>query len=136
MLKLSKSTEYSILSLIYISNNENKMVINSRTISEQLNIPYDLLSKLLQKLAKGGIVKSKQGKFGGYTLHIPATKITVLLIVDALDEKVQIANCTFDSATEDDCGRINDCVIRSPFIDLQDRINNIFESLTIAQLAN
>jgi Rrf2 family protein len=135
MFKFSKSTEYSILALIYISNNESKSVINSRTISEQLNIPYELLSKLLQKLVKGGIVKSTQGKYGGYNLLIPAKQLSVLSIINALDENIQVANCTFDSATKDDCGRINDCIIRTPFISLQDKINNIFESLTIEQLS-
>jgi len=135
MLKISKSTEYSILSLIYISNNEKESLINSRTISEELNIPYELLSKLLQKLVKSRIIKSTQGKYGGYNLLIPAKQLSVLSIIDAIDENVQVANCTFESATKDDCGRINDCIIRTPFISLQDKINNIFESLTIEQLA-
>lgn len=135
MLKLSKSVEYSILSLVYITNNKSKSVINSRTISDQLNIPYNLLSKLMQKMVRAGIVKSIQGKYGGYNLLIPPKLITILSIIDALEEKVQVANCTFSYATKTDCRRINDCVIRTPFIDLQDKINNIFESLTISQLA-
>ncbi len=41
-----------------------------------LNIPYDLLSKLLQKLSKKwNIIKSQQGKYGGYNLLVSANKI-------------------------------------------------------------
>ncbi len=136
MIKISKSIEYSILALQYISDNELFTTVNSRKISNELKIPYDLLSKLLQKLTKQGIIKSQQGKYGGYKMLIPSHKLTVLNIINALDENVQLTNCTFDSATKDDCGRIENCNIRSPFWNLQNKINNIFESVTLKELTN
>ena len=75
MIKISKSVEYSILALHFISDNEKYTSISSRVISDELNIPYDLLSKLLQKLVKQGIIKSQQGKYGGYNLLIPSHQL-------------------------------------------------------------
>lgn len=135
MIKISKSVEYSILALKYISDNDSNG-ISSRKISDDLNIPYDLLSKLLQKLAKEKIIKSKQGKYGGYNLLISTEELTILRIIDALDENVQLTNCTFESADKNDCARIDNCYIRSPFWNLQNRINEMFESITLNELTN
>jgi len=119
----------------YISDNNDERV-SSSTISKNLNIPYDLLAKLLQKLVRKGIVKSEQGKYGGYSLIVPSEKLNILTIINALDENVQLTNCAFDDATSDDCSRINNCYIRDPFLILQDKINAMFESITLHELTN
>ncbi len=134
MIKISKSVEYSLLALNYISENKNFNNLSSRKIANELNIPYDLLAKLLQKLVKNNIVKSQQGKNGGYTLLISPDELSVLKIIDALGENVQLANCTFENASIEDCGRINDCCIRSPFWNLQNKINDIFRTTTLHEL--
>jgi len=136
MIKISKSVEYSILALKFISDNENLSSISSRKISDELNIPYDLLSKLLQKLVKQRIIKSQQGKYGGYNMLISSDKLTILQIIDALEENIQLTNCTFENANSDDCARIDDCCIRSPFWTLQNKINALFNQLTLNELAN
>ena len=136
MIKISKSVEYSILALKYISDNENCSGVSSRKISEELNIPYELLSKLLQRLVKQGIIKSKQGKYGGYNMSIASDRLSILQIVNAVDENIQLTNCTFDGANEDHCSRIEDCCIRTPFWNLQNKINKMFDQITLEELNN
>ena len=136
MIKISKSVEYSILALKYIADNENFANISSRKISDELKIPYDLLSKLLQKLVKQGIIKSQQGKYGGYSLLVASNQLSIMQIIEALEEKVQLTNCTIDNADSEDCARIDNCNIRSPFWNLQNKINNMFESITLKELTN
>jgi Rrf2 family protein len=136
MIKISKSVEYSLLALRYIADNESCATISSRNISDELNIPYDLLSKLLQKLVKKRIIQSKQGKYGGYNLLVSENEITLLKIIDALDENIKLTNCTFTNANSDDCSRIDDCCMRSPIWNLQLKINDMFESITLNDLKN
>lgn len=136
MIKISKSIEYSILALQFISDNELLTAVSSRKISSELKIPYELLSKLLQKMVKQGIIKSQQGKYGGYKMLIPPSKLTILNIMNAVEENIQLTNCTVENANEDDCTRINNCNIRSPFLNLQNKINNIFETVTLKELTN
>jgi len=135
MIKISKSVEYSILALKYISENK-EMKLSSSTIASDLNIPYDLLAKLLQKLVRKGIVKSEQGKYGGYSLIVSSDKLTILQIINALDENIQLTNCSFDDATTENCTRINNCFIRTPFWNLQNKINEMFESITLHEITN
>lgn len=134
MIKLSKSVEYSLLALKYISDNEKSEILSSRKISEDLKIPYELLSKLLQKLVKEGIIKSQQGKFGGYNIVTPLEKLTVLKIIDSLGENIQLTNCTVPNATKTNCSRLNSCSIKDPFWNLQNKIISIFENTTLHEL--
>ncbi len=136
MLKLSKSLEYSLLALIHISKNDNDSITSSKVISEKLNISYELLSKLLQKLSRNGIIKSQQGKFGGYTLNVPSNELSLYQIINAIEENIKLVDCTHSLATKDDCNKINDCQIREPFYDIQNKIISIFESVTLEQLSN
>lgn len=134
MIKISKSVEYSLLALRYIADKEKINTPSSRNISTELKIPYELLSKLLQKLVRKGIIKSTQGKYGGYNLLVPEERLTVLQVVEALEENVQLTNCTIDNANKEDCDRIDDCCIRSPFWNLQNKINNLFNNITLKEL--
>jgi len=136
MIKISKTVEYSILALNYISENEKIEILSSRKIANDLNIPYDLLSKLLQKLVRNNIVKSQQGKYGGYNLLVSPKNLSVLKIIEALGENIQLTNCTFENANIEDCGRLNDCCIRAPFWNLQKKINEMFDKITLNELTN
>ena len=49
MIRISKKLEYALMALKFISNSKLKLV-TAREISDKSNIPYDLLSKILQKL--------------------------------------------------------------------------------------
>ena len=48
MFKLSKTTEYALISINHIKNCELDLPISVRSISDEYNIPYELLAKILQ----------------------------------------------------------------------------------------
>ena len=62
MLKITKTVEYALISIKHIKNSNNKLY-SSKEISNQYNIPYELLSKILQKLCKLGYLKAIQGAY-------------------------------------------------------------------------
>ncbi len=64
----NKSTEYSVRILLYMSELDNYKYFSATEIADAILIPKEYLSKILQKLAKKGIVYSKRGKGGGFKL--------------------------------------------------------------------
>ena len=68
MLKISKSIEYALLALKYIYERQDLDCVSTKVISESVDIPYDLLAKIMQKLVKDEIIISQQGTKGGYKL--------------------------------------------------------------------
>lgn len=133
MIRLSKKIEYAILAVQYISRNPSRL-ISAKEISEKLNISFEFLSKTLQKLIQGGIVSSRQGAKGGYSLAKPATEVSVEDIIKAIDENTAIVEC-FEHAGGESCGRTDECTLRSPIGKIQHEINTILRKTTIADLS-
>lgn len=132
MLKLSKKIEYGIQALQYMAMNSGS-VISAKEISENLNIPYDFLSKTLQILNKNGIVISQQGIKGGYILARDPKLTTVGEIIKALEENAIIVDCLANE--QNNCDRINICTIKNPMSKLQEKINFVLNSTSIAEFS-
>ena len=132
MFRLSKKVEYAILALQYMAEKDEAKT-SVKEMSENLNISFDFLSKTMQLLNKKGLVESLQGIRGGYILGDKPEKISIADIIRAVEQRIGIVQCFKDG--KDSCGRVEDCTIRTPMGHIQKKIDNIFESTTIKELA-
>jgi len=96
---ITRASEYAILSLIVLSKANSP--IDSETLSKQLSIPKSFLAKILQALAKGGILKSYKGVKGGFAIIKEHKDISMLQIMSCVEGK---APAVFDCASS-----LNDC---------------------------
>ncbi len=134
MFKLSKKVEYAIIALQYLASKPNELV-TAKELAEQLEVPYEFLSKSLQTLMKKGIIDSFQGIKGGYQLTRDIDSITIDEVISALDEKSSIVEC-FKHNSASNCQREEICTIKQPMAQIQMQINQIFKNTTIAQLSD
>ena len=84
-MRISRSTGYGLLAAGYIAKSEKQGIILSQTISKEYNIPLEYLLKILQQLVRANILRSKRGPRGGFVLSKPASKISMLEIIEAVD---------------------------------------------------
>ena len=68
--------------------------ISTKTLAEFHKVPKEYLSKCLQLLSKEGLIDSTLGPNGGYALAMPASQITLLQIVEAVEGKQSSFQCT------------------------------------------
>jgi Rrf2 family protein len=134
MLKLSKKTEYALMAVKFIAKKTDGNSVTAKEISDGYNIPYDLLSKVLQQLTKKKVIKSFQGIKGGYSLSKDPNSVTLIDIIRAVEPNYQITECIKDGSTEKDCTHFNCCMIRDPLAKVQKEIDKLFRSLTIHQI--
>ena len=131
MIKLPKNVEYALLSMRYMAMRPNELA-TTKAISEELNISFEFLAKTLQKLMKFGLIDSHQGTRGGYSLAQSPNEISISMVIQALDKKTQIVDCI--DSHNGECERWDDCTIKHPMMTIQKKIENIFETTTIAEL--
>ncbi|MBU1100308.1 MAG: Rrf2 family transcriptional regulator [Bacteroidetes bacterium] len=136
MLKIQKNIEYALLALRYIYQNQENKSISSKEISETLSIPYELLSKILQRMVKSDLISSQQGKYGGYTLNELPDNISFGRVISALDQKVQLTDCMVSDPSKENCKRVEGCCLRSPLSGIQDKINDLFNNITLNEILN
>ena len=90
-MKLNRSTGYGLLAVAYIAQNKDQGLILSQDVSKKYNIPLEYLLKILQQLVRARILQSKRGPRGGFTMARPATKITMLDVVEAVEGTFDIS---------------------------------------------
>jgi len=89
----SKKCELALQSVLYLSSLDKNVMKSAKEISEEINVPKEFVSKVLQTLALNGIVNSRKGKNGGFYLGRPANQIKLIEIVVAIDGMDIFHNC-------------------------------------------
>lgn len=133
MLKLTKKTDYALMAINYMSYRKDPFVANTRNIAEIYNIPRELLAKILQTLAKVGIIDSQNGPKGGYTLLKEPSEITLGEVIRAIEGPIQIVRCVEGETT---CSQTEQCTIQSPLRKIERQIITFLDKITIDQIAN
>jgi len=91
---LSNSCKYGVRAVLLIASKpaaEGK--VGLKTIASELSIPQPFLAKILQILSKSKILVSAKGPHGGFSLMRPATDITLMDIVRAIDSDEFFDSC-------------------------------------------
>lgn len=129
---LTRASEYALLSLDVIRNSDVPM--GAEQLATNLCIPKSFLAKILQSLAKQGILESRKGAYGGFILAKEIDTISVHDVILAAEGK---APAVFDcSAYSDTCpnGTIGTCSI-SPFLrNFQTKIDNFLDGLMLSDI--
>jgi len=129
---ITRASEYAILSLILLSSAKDPM--DSESLSRELAISKSFLAKILQSLAKKGILKSYKGAKGGFALDKAAKDISMLEIMATVEGK---APAVFECApSESNCpsDKADICSIW-PFLNkLQGKIDSFLSELSLADI--
>ena len=128
----SRSTEYAIRALIPLSKAPEGKYTMVRAIAEQEQIPTHFLAKILQQLARKGLLRSSKGPLGGFSLRVPAEEIRLLDLVEALDGVRTPHLCIggFGHCTKD-----QQCSMHDGWTQLHESILDFLKDHTIANLA-
>jgi Rrf2 family protein len=119
MLRLSKKADYALIAMKHLATRADGASSSAREVAEQYDIPVELMAKVLQRLARRGLVISLQGTRGGYRLARPTTRISVADIIEAIEGPLQVTAC---STEEENCGQYAKCSVRDPLWKIKDRI--------------
>lgn len=88
-MKLSKTSAQAALALVVLANHEPGVYLQAREIGVRLQTATVSVLKILQALARHGLIESQLGRAGGYQLARSARQITLLDIVTAIDGPVE-----------------------------------------------
>lgn len=138
MLKLTKKADYGLIALKHLAvkgrvPRPGSASASAKEIAETYHIPLPLLAKVLQKLGKTGFLISEHGTNGGYRLARPASKITTLEVIHAIDGPIILTSCFTDHGKE--CGQSQSCNVREPLRKVHEGILSLLNSISIDDMA-
>jgi Rrf2 family protein len=142
MLRLTKKADYGLMALKYLAEQVGpapasqpdahiSVAQSAKDIAEAYHIPPQLLAKILQTLAKAGLLVSHAGTNGGYALSRPASQITAFEVIRAIDGPLFITSCiTIHGA----CDLAGHCTIKEPLRKVNDSIKDLLSGIRISDL--
>jgi Rrf2 family protein len=130
MLKLTRKSEYGLIALLHIDAWRDGGLVTAKEIAETYQLPAELLGKVLQSLAREGLVESVQGARGGYRLNIPIESVSLGEVIEKLEGPIVITPCCDGSM---DCRQVKTCNIRNPVQRIQEEVREFFYSLSLSK---
>jgi Rrf2 family transcriptional regulator, cysteine metabolism repressor len=130
-MKLSTRTRYGIRAVIELAQHKEKRPLQLKLIAERQGISIKYLEQLMSVLRSSGFIRSIRGSRGGYKLARSAEDIKLSEIFRCLEGPVTTAECTED---KDSCERAADCVAREVWVQVEEAIHGVLDSITLGDL--
>lgn len=131
MLKLTKKADYALMAMKHLAEHTSDGSLSAKDVSAAYGIPPEALAKILQRLAKDGLLQSQHGTNGGYTLARPAHTISAYEVIRAIDGPLFITSCI---TVRGECDQSDRCNIREPLRKVNDSIEAVLKRIKISHM--
>lgn len=129
---ITRATEYSIRAVLHLAERHPAPVVSKQEICEAEGITPAFLTKILQPLIRGGVVRSKRGSGGGFVLAVDPERLTVLDVMEATEEPMVLNVCLLGESA---CERESLCPIHELWAEARQQLEEIFSRRSVADLA-
>jgi Rrf2 family transcriptional regulator, iron-sulfur cluster assembly transcription factor len=92
-MKLSTQADYAVRAVYELALHEPGAVLHTGDIAAAQHIPGGRLCKVVQDLARAGLVRTQRGQQGGVMLARPAESITVREVYEAAEGPILLCRC-------------------------------------------
>src|SRR5690606_40689300 len=133
---LSKKTKYAIKALIVLGRNYGKEPMQILRIAEAERIPKKFLEQILLEMRNAGILYSKKGAGGGYSLNKAPEDIRLSQVMRLIDGPIALLPCVSLNFYRscDECKMEHACGIRDTFVDVRNAMLQILNDTSIADI--
>ena len=133
---LSKKAKYGLKALLYLADRPEEKPVLIAEIAERERIPKKFLDMILLELRNAGLLFSRKGKGGGYSLALPPERIPIGTVIRLLDGPLAPVSCVSKSAYRpcDDCQSETACRIRLLMGRVRDAVADVLDATTLADI--
>ena len=128
---LRRNTDYALRIMVDLAMRMEEGTISTRAVSSNMDIPYHLTSKLMQKLHKASLIESSMGPKGGFKLSKAPSEINTLEIIETIQGPVSLNRCLVDVSA---CTRRRACLINKKLAGLQEYLVTFLSDITLDRL--
>jgi len=131
MLRLGKKADYGLIALRHLATLRPRAACSAKEIAQTYGMPAELVAKVLQRLAKIGLLASQHGTNGGYALAKDPAEINVFEVIRALEGPLFITSCVTHRS---ECHQMTRCTVREPLRKVNDAIAKALREVTVSSL--
>jgi Rrf2 family protein len=128
---LSTSSIHAIRATIVLADLPEGSYAGTAKLGERIGAPPNYLGKLLQQLARNGLLRSQKGLGGGFCLGKAADSITLLDVVEPLEHIKRWELCILGRT---ECSDAHPCSLHDRWNETRTMYLNLLGTTTIASL--
>ena len=128
---MSKTAVHAVKAMVALAELSEKGFQGTASIAERIGAPQNYLGKLLQTLARAGVVQSQKGLGGGFQLAKRPEQIRLFDIVDPIDHLSRWTGCLLGGAL---CSNDAPCAMHEGWAKTRDAYLGMLETSTVADL--
>ena len=129
-MKLTKHTDYAFRVLMYLASKDIDKLATIKEVTDAFDISRDHVMKIVQKLAKAGVIEAIRGKSGGMRLGRPAQDINLREVVTLMEVTLLPVNCEAPA-----CVINPGCQLKTVLFDAQEQFLCHVQKYTLADIA-
>jgi Rrf2 family protein len=133
-MRITTWAEYGVICALHLARRSEQSPVTGREIAAQERLPADYVEQILLRLRRAGVIASTRGARGGYTLARPADQISIRAVIHASELETFDLHCVSHPVETDRCSASHNCSIRPVWVLLQTKIDDVLESVNLADL--
>jgi len=132
-MRISKKAEYALRALVAMARGPRWIQIQE--LSRQENIPVKFLEQIMLSLKQGGLLTSKRGVGGGYSLRMKPPEISIGDVVTIIDGPIAPIPCAAVPPVEQcNCPGPVPCPVRLTMIEIRQDLDHSLRRRTIEDM--
>jgi Rrf2 family protein len=133
-MRITTWAEYGVICALHLARKTEKGPVTGREIAAQERLPADYVEQILLRLRRAGVITSTRGARGGYMLAKSPEEISIRSVIHASELETFDLHCLSHPVEEDRCAASHNCSIRPVWVLLQTKIDDVLESVCLADL--
>ena len=133
-MRITTWAEYGLICALNLAKRAGDGPITGREIASSERLPGDYVEQILLRLRRAGLVNSTRGARGGYVLARAADEISVREVIAASELGTFDLHCVSHPVGEERCAESQSCSIRPVWMLLQQKIDDVLESVHLGDL--
>lgn len=130
-MEISRRTDYGVRVILDLANLPFSQRASTQDIADRQSIPAPFLAKIISQLSLSGLVTTYRGAGGGVSLARPASEISLLQVIEALDGPVRLNRCVIEPSA---CPRDSYCPVHHIWAKAQVELTELLGGTTFDEL--
>jgi Rrf2 family nitric oxide-sensitive transcriptional repressor len=131
MNKINRKFEYALMALKYMSQKIPGELTSAKEVSDNFQTPFDATARVMQVMAQKNLLRAEYGASGGYQITKDLARVSVHDLVEMIEGPTALVKCLH---SETPCDIQNTCNIVSPVTQLNRKLNEFYQGLSLKDL--
>jgi Rrf2 family protein len=130
-MQLTRAADYAVRVMIHLANQPEGTVVSKTLLAKEAEAPESFLSKILQTLARSGLISARRGVVGGFSLLPRGAQASLLDVVESIDGPIALNVCLISDAS---CRRYSNCAVHEVWRQAQSAMLSVLREAKIAEM--